>query len=140
VTHHRYANVSQPNGGTTYYPPGTPTDSIEGQAIVFCDQGDFHHHSKLTVVHPSTNKTQVLLNTFFGRKFTSLNDIIQNPLTGDLWFTDARYAYWHDFAPEPEIRPHLYRFEPDTGIVQAVADDFIAPSEFTSPNCLIDTT
>ena len=26
------------------------------------------------------------------------------------------------------IRPQVYRFEPNTGIVQAVADDFIAPN------------
>ena len=48
--------------------------------------------------------------------------------TGDLWFTDARYAYWQYFAPEPSIRPQVYRFEPKTGVVQAVADYFIAPN------------
>ena len=128
ITHHRYPNVSEANGATAYYPPGTPADSSEGQAIVFCDEGDFNHHSKLTVVNPATNETKVLLNSFMGRNFSSLNDIIQHPVTGDLWFTDARYAYWQYFAPEPVIRPQVYRFEPLTGVLQAVADDFIAPN------------
>lgn len=32
------------------------------------------------------------------------------------------------FRPTPSIRPQVYRFEPNTGVVQAVADDFIAPN------------
>ena len=32
------------------------------------------------------------------------------------------------FRPLPSIRPQVYRFEPNTGIVQAVADYFIAPN------------
>ena len=32
------------------------------------------------------------------------------------------------FRPTPSIRPQVYRFEPNTGIVQAVADYFIAPN------------
>jgi gluconolactonase len=32
------------------------------------------------------------------------------------------------FRPPPSIRPQVYRFEPNTGVVQAVADYFIAPN------------
>lgn len=128
ITHHHYANVSEANGATAYYPPGTPANSSEGQAIVFCDEGDLNNNSKLTVVDPATNETKVILNSYFGRNFSSLNDIVQHPLTGDLWFTDARYAFWQYFGPEPQIRPQVYRFEPLTGVLQAVADYFIAPN------------
>ncbi|KAF2216510.1 hypothetical protein CERZMDRAFT_64920 [Cercospora zeae-maydis SCOH1-5] len=128
ITSIRYPNLSEANGGTAYYPPGTPANSTEGQAIVFCDEGDLNNHSKLTVVNPSTNETQVLVNSYFGRNFSSLNDVVQHPHTGDLWFTDARYAYWQYFGPEPVIRPQVYRFEPLTGVLQAVADNFIAPN------------
>lgn len=125
----RYNNLAEANGGTAFYPVGTPANSSAGQQIVFCDEGDIDNHpSQLTMIDPVTNQTQVLLNNYLGRNFSSLNDIVQHPDTGDLWFTDARYAYWQYFGPEPSIRPQVYRFEPKTGVVQAVADDFIAPN------------
>ena len=32
------------------------------------------------------------------------------------------------FRPPPSIRPQVYRFEPNTGVVQAVADELRAPN------------
>ena len=124
----RYRHLHEANGGAAYYPVGTPPESSAGQQIVFCDEGDFVHPSQLVLVNPATGKSRVLLNNFVGRNFSSINDVEQHPLTGDLWFTDARYGYWQYFRPEPSIRPQAYRFEPDTGVVQAVADYFIAPN------------
>ena len=57
----------------------------------------------------------------------SLRSVCVGP-DGDLWFTDARYGHWQNFRPEPVIRPQVYRFEPSTGVVQSVADDFVAPN------------
>lgn len=128
ITSIRYPDLSEANGGAAFYPVGSSPDSSEGQQIVYCDEGDFFNASRLTLVNPATNETRVLLNSFYGRNFSSLNDVEQHYHTGDLWFTDARYGYWQYFRPEPSIRPQVYRFEPETGIVQAVADDFIAPN------------
>ncbi|KAI7472409.1 lactonohydrolase [Hortaea werneckii] len=124
----RYDHLAEANGACAYYPPGTPVNSSEGQAIVFCDEGDFDHPSRLTLVEPATNTSRVLLNNFLGRNFSSLNDVTQHPVTGDLWFTDTEYGYWQYFRPEPTIRQQVYRFEPLTGVVQAVADYFYAPN------------
>ena len=123
-----YDHLNQANGGRAYYPPGTPANSSEGQAIIFTDSGDFRSRSGLTLVDPATNISKRLLDSFFGRNFSSINDVVQHPYTGDLWFTDARYAYWSGFGPEPNLRPQVYRFEPLTGYVQAVADFFTAPN------------
>ena len=128
VSSHRYANINEANGGAAYYPPGTPGNSSAGQQIVFCDEGDLINPSQLTLLDPATNTTRVLLNNFLGRNFSSINDVEQHNATGDLWFTDARYGYWQYFRPPPVIRPQVYRLEPLTGVVQAVADDFIAPN------------
>ncbi|WPH01932.1 lactonohydrolase [Acrodontium crateriforme] len=124
----RYENLAEANGGAAFYPVGTAPNSSDGQQIVFCDEGDLQKPSQLTLVDPATNTSRVLINNFLGRNFSSLNDVEQHPVTGDLWFTDARYGYWQYFRPEPVIRPQVYRFEPNTGVVQAVADDFIAPN------------
>jgi gluconolactonase len=91
----RYDNVRNANGGCAYYPPGTPLNSSEGQQIVFADQGHVRGHpSQLTLVDPLANSTRVLINNYRGHNFSSINDVVQHPITGDLYFTDARYAYW----------------------------------------------
>lgn len=123
-----YPDLYEANGAAAYYPPGVPANSSKCQQIVFCDQGDLTHASKLIAIDPATNESTTLLNNFYGRNFSSINDVVQHPYTSDLWFTDARYGYWQFFRPEPTIRPQVYRFSPKTGVVQAVADDFIAPN------------
>lgn len=90
----RYPLLAEANGGAAYYPPGTPVNSSEGQQIVFCDEGDFTNPAQLVLVDPATNSSRVLLNNFLGKNFTSINDIEQHPVTGDLWFTDVPYGYW----------------------------------------------
>lgn len=90
----RYPHLEEANGGAAWYPVGAPANSSEGQEIVFCDEGDLVNPSQLVSVDPATGHSRVLLNNFLGRNFSSLNDVVQNPLTGDLWITDARYGYW----------------------------------------------
>ena len=124
----RYSNIASGNGATAYYPPGTPANISAGQQVLFCDEGNFEVPSQLTLLDPSTNKTRVLLSSFMGRNFSSVNDVRQHPHTGDIWFTDARYGYWQYFRPKPSIPPQVYRFSPVTGVVQAVADDFTEPN------------
>jgi len=128
ITSIRYPHLSLANGGSAFYPVGSSPNSSEGQGVVYCDQGDLTNPSRLTLVNPATNESTVLVDNFYGRNFSSLNDVEQHYHTGDLWFTDARYGHWQYFRPEPVIRPQVYRFEPKTGVVQAVADDFVAPN------------
>ncbi|KAK4901147.1 hypothetical protein LTR27_001703 [Elasticomyces elasticus] len=138
----RYEHLAEANGGAAFYPVGSPANSSEGQQIIFCDEGDFTNPSQLVLVDPATNSSRVLLNSFLGRNFTSINDVEQHYGTGDVWFTDTpwfvahdlkslretHHGYWQFFRPEPVIRYQAYRFEPKTGVVQAVADGFNAPN------------
>ncbi|KIW03705.1 uncharacterized protein PV09_05018 [Verruconis gallopava] len=117
----RYEGLASPNGGTTYVPPGT----TEKPQLIFCDEGDFEVASALTIVDPVAKTTKQVVNNFFGRNFSSLNDVRQHYETGDLWFTDAQYGYLQSFRPSPGIPNQIYRFEPTTGNLQAVADGFV---------------
>lgn len=121
----RYPAVHEANGGTNYFPPGTDPASSDPW-LLFCDEGDPQHYSALTAVNPATNESTVLLNSFLGRNFSSVNDVRQHPETGDLWFTDAPYGYWQDFRPQPDVPSQVYRFDPRTGDVAVVADGFVA--------------
>ncbi|KAJ4299894.1 hypothetical protein N0V90_005141 [Kalmusia sp. IMI 367209] len=119
----RYPDVNEANGGTNWYPPGS-NQSTTPPRLLFCDEGDFDHYSGLVSVDPVTNKSEVILNSYLGRNFSSVNDVRQHPVTGDLWFTDAAYGYYQDFRPVPTIPQQVYRFNPSTGEIAVVADGF----------------
>lgn len=125
----RYPGIHEPNGGTLYFPPSPEhANSTADPLLLFCDEGDFTHYSALTTLDPSTNQTNVILNNYLGRNFSSINDVRQHPSTGDLWFTDADYGYFQYFRPASTIPKHVYRFSPTTGVLQVVADGFVQPN------------
>ncbi|OWZ08584.1 Gluconolaconase, partial [Phytophthora megakarya] len=92
---------------------------------VWCDQGDLEAYAKLLAVDVNTNKSEPLIIGYNGRNFSSLNDVRQHPKTGDLWFTDPEYGYIQHFRAEPKLPRQIYRFEPSTGVVQVLGDDFV---------------
>ncbi|KAF2186766.1 lactonohydrolase [Zopfia rhizophila CBS 207.26] len=121
----RYTNLHEANGGTNWYPPGSGSSKgATPTRLLFCDEGDFDHDSGLVSVDPVTGESEVILNNFLGRNFSSVNDVRQHPETGDLWFTDADYGFFQYFRPEPTIPKQVYRFDPKTGEIQVVADGF----------------
>ena len=120
----RYAGIAEPNGATSYFPPGTQTNCSTPPRILFADEGDFSHYSSLISLDPVTGSTSTVMNNFLGRNFTSLNDVRQHPITGDLWFTDADYGYFQAFRPAPTIPKQVYRFSPSTGEIAVIATDF----------------
>lgn len=70
----------------------------------------------------------VLLNNFFGRQFSSLNDVAVHPVNKDVYFTDTLYGYLQDFRPPPGFPNQVYRLTPSTGALAAVADGFALPN------------
>ncbi|KAF2656998.1 lactonohydrolase [Lophiostoma macrostomum CBS 122681] len=125
----RYPNLAEANGGTNWYPPGTNSSThATPPNLLFCDEGDFTAYSKLVSVDPVTNTSTVVLNSYLGRNFSSLNDVRQHPITGDLWFTDADYGTFQFFRPLSTIPKQVYRFSPTTGEVRVVADGFVQPN------------
>lgn len=115
------------NGATSYYPPGADLSSTPPLQL-YCDQGNFETYSQLLAVDVNKNTQEPILTSFLGRNFSSINDVRQHPITGDLWFTDADYGYFQHFRPEPTQPKQVYRFEPATGNIQVVADGFTQPN------------
>ncbi|PSN65210.1 calcium-dependent phosphotriesterase [Corynespora cassiicola Philippines] len=125
----QFENVYEANGGTNWYPPGFEQgNGTTPPRLLFCDEGDFDHYSGLVSVDPVTGESEVVVNSFLGRNFSSVNDVRQHFETGDLWFTDADYGYFQFFRPEPVIPKQVYRFDPKTGEIQVVADGFDQPN------------
>ncbi|KLJ06254.1 hypothetical protein EMPG_10323 [Blastomyces silverae] len=115
--------VSQPNGACNYQ-----------DKVLYCAQGDIPREkngggsssqpSALTLVDPVSGTAETLLNNFYGREFSSLNDVVVHHGTGDIWFTDPTYGYEQGFRPPPVLPKQVYRFRPSTGQCWAVADGF----------------
>jgi len=73
----------------------------------------------------------VLADRFEGRKFNSPNDVVVRA-DGSIWFTDPPYGILMDYEgrrADSEIGGcHVYRFDPDTDDVTAVATDYVKPN------------
>jgi gluconolactonase len=121
----RYSALAEPNGGTSYFPPGTSANSSTPPRVLYADEGDFIQPSALVSVDPVTGASEKILTNYLGRNFSSINDVRQHPETGDIWFTDADYGYYQYFRPAPTIPKQVYRFTPKTGEIRVVADGFV---------------
>ncbi|PHH75574.1 hypothetical protein CDD80_2245 [Ophiocordyceps camponoti-rufipedis] len=119
-------NITMANGGVNY-----------GKGIVFCSQGDMKQPGGLVMMdvidvkpvdgqHPST----MLVSQFGSRPFNSPNDVVASG-DGCLWFTDPHYGSEQGIRPPPELPAMVWRFNPATGSVRAMADGFGRPNGLT---------
>ncbi|XP_006463789.1 hypothetical protein AGABI2DRAFT_194493, partial [Agaricus bisporus var. bisporus H97] len=76
---------------------------------------------------PPHNAT-VILNSYYGRQFNSLNDIKIHPQSGNIFFTDNFHGSFKKFRGPPVIPNHVYRFDLETRAVRVVADGMFKPN------------
>ncbi|KAL2822647.1 hypothetical protein BJX63DRAFT_441248 [Aspergillus granulosus] len=96
--------------------------------ILFASQGTVDRPSALIYMDPEPPySTEVILDSFNGRRFNGLNDVVIHS-DGSIWFTDPTYAYNQGFGPKPDLPHQVYRFDPATGSVRAVADGLGQPN------------
>jgi gluconolactonase len=73
----------------------------------------------------------VLVDRYQGKRLNSPNDLVVKS-DGSIWFTDPSYGidsdYEGDAAPSEIGARNVYRFEPATGRIDAVATDFVQPN------------
>ncbi|KAG2067573.1 calcium-dependent phosphotriesterase [Suillus decipiens] len=112
-------NVQMVNGGTGPY---------KGD-LLFVTSGRALLPPSIVRVNPNPpyNDT-IILDNFLGRQFNSLNDIKILPGTDIMFFTDPTYGWLNGFRPEPMLPSQVYRFDPSTGQVRVVADQFVLPN------------
>ncbi|GAA0439053.1 gluconolactonase [Acrocarpospora corrugata] len=110
----------------------TPAGYTNGHTIdrqgrlVSCEHGNrrvsrTEHDGSITVV----------ADRWEGKRFNSPNDVVVKS-DGSIWFTDPAYGIDSDYEghqAESEIgNDQVYRVDPATGEVTAVADDFVRPN------------
>ncbi len=73
----------------------------------------------------------VIADRHAGKKLNSPNDVVVKS-DGSIWFTDPTYGIDSDYegykAPSEQKGSLVYRVDPDSGEVAAVADDFVQPN------------
>jgi gluconolactonase len=73
----------------------------------------------------------VLADAYKGKRLNSPNDVVVSS-DGAVWFTDPTYGidgeYEGDAAPSEIGASHVYRIDPASGEVTAVATDFVKPN------------
>lgn len=108
------------NGGINY-----------GDDILLCAQGSTKLSDPIGLVVVSSSNTQeyrTLLTSFYDIPFNSVNDVVVHPEDGSIWFTDPCYGYHQGIRPPPQLPNQVYRFDPATKSVRAVADGFVRPN------------
>ncbi|KAF3056515.1 Gluconolactonase [Daldinia childiae] len=97
-------------------------------SILFCAQGSMTAPSglfRMSSLPPY--KTEAVLTSFYGRPFNSVNDIVISK-DGCIWFTDPIYGFEQGYRPPPSLPNQVYRYDPKTSSVRAVADNFGRPN------------
>jgi gluconolactonase len=111
------AQVLMGNGGVNYK-----------DGVLFCAQGGFTNPGGLVYMsRQAPYDTKLLLSNYHGRWFNSINDVVVHS-DGSIWFTDPTYAFEQGLKPRPQLPCQVYRFDPSTGDVRAVADGFGKPN------------
>ncbi len=104
--------------------PNGHTRDLEGR-LVGCS------HSLRAVVRTELDGTLVtLIDRYRGKRLNSPNDVVVAD-DGAVWFTDPTYGIETDYEGErqhAELPPSVYRFDPASGAIECVADDFTGPN------------
>ncbi|TKX20263.1 hypothetical protein C1H76_7563 [Elsinoe australis] len=116
--------------------------NFTGDSLLLCAQGSTNgkHVSGLVAVTftpgSPTPDIKPLVTTFHGVPFNSVNDVVVHPDDGSIWFTDPCYGYHQGIRPAPQLPNQVYRFDPLSGSVRAIADGFTRPNGLCfSPDC-----
>lgn len=72
----------------------------------------------------------VIADNYQGKRLNSPNDVVVKS-DGSIWFTDPYYGIkidYEGFKAEQEISCNVYRFDPKSGALDIVIDDFVCPN------------
>lgn len=99
-----------------------------GDGILFCAQGSLTRPSGLfRMSRTPPYRAEPVITSFYGRPFNSVNDVVIHR-DGSIWFTDPCCGYDQGCRPSPSLPNQVYRFDPKTLAIRAMADGFGRPN------------
>lgn len=116
------------NGGVNASASGKP------DTILFCAQGSKSESALSGIISleigntANTYEVERVVSSFHGLPFNSVNDVIVDPTDNSIWFTDPCYGYHQGIRPAPQLPNQVYRYNPVSKSIRAVADGFTRPN------------
>jgi gluconolactonase len=90
-----------------------------------------HHLARAVVRTEHDGSRTVLASHYQGKRLNSPNDLVEKS-DGSIWFTDPSYGIDLDYEGKATVSEigacHVYRIDPRSGAVDAVATDFEKPN------------
>jgi sugar lactone lactonase YvrE len=91
--------------------------------------GGTEQRVSLRTLDPATNKSDVLLNNYFGFYFNTIDDLAVHPTSRDIFFTDPQYSWFNSLTDTaPQLGTASYRFNPETGATFLIDDTLQQPN------------
>ena len=109
--------IHMANGGVNYE-----------DGILICAQGSATHPSglfKMQTTYPY--EAEPVITSYMGRPFNAVNDVVVHR-DGSIWFTDPPYGHDQGYRPMPSLPNVVYRYDPATENIRAVADGLGRPN------------
>jgi gluconolactonase len=109
--------IHMANGGVNYQ-----------DGILICAQGSATRPSglfKLQTTYPY--ESGPVITSYMGRPFNAVNDAVVHR-DGSIWFTDPSYGHDQGYRPKPSLPNAVYRYDPATESIRAVADGLGRPN------------
>jgi gluconolactonase len=95
--------------------------------LVICEQGTLTEPARITRLDRATGAVETVVDAWNGLPLNSPNDVVVKS-DGTIWFTDPSYGHLQGFRPEPRTGDHVYRYDPASGKLNAVADSLDKPN------------
>ena len=119
---------SQQHGISTFLEPSDfangQTRDLEGRLI------QCHHRSRCLTRHEHHGQITTLVSEARGQRLNAPNDVVVKS-DGSIWFSDPLFGLMNDYEggrQRSEQPPALYRLDPASGAIQAMATDFDGPN------------
>lgn len=128
IPNNRTMRWSQEQGASVYRSPSNyangQTRDRQGRLIACSHRGRCIHRTE----YDGTVTT--LVDRHAGKRLNAPNDVVVKS-DGSIWFTDPLYGISNDYEggrQQSEQPPAVYRFDPQSGDIRVVADDFDGPN------------
>ena len=100
-------------------------------SVYICSQGNQTISGGIYAVNPTTLVSRVIVNSWFGLRLNSPNDVTFTTKIGRrkyMWFTDPQVAYMQGFGSLPQLGSYVYRFDLTTSELRPVITDLLVPN------------
>lgn len=129
IPNNRILRWDETDGGTSVF--RSPANHTNGHTrdragrLISCEHGG----RRVSRTEPD-GSVVTLVDSYQGKRLNSPNDVVVKS-DDTIWFTDPPYGILSDYEghmAEPELNCNVYRFDPRSGSLTAVATDFDKPN------------